>query len=100
MDTGNVSRCDYCGRENEASAVACLGCGSSLMLPRDAAGGDRGSDEPKRHRRLSHRVKLFGVLFSLLLLFAALLCALLFSSSLTSKPTLADTVKSRAIARS
>src|SRR6266581_1106525 len=94
MATGNVSRCGYCGRENDVSAVACSGCGSSLMLSREAAGADRGSDEPRRHTRLSHRVELFGAIFTLLLIFAALFCVPRFSRSLKTKRESAEPAKS------
>src|SRR6266567_648172 len=97
MATGNVSRCGYCGRENDVSAVACSGCGSSLALSREAAGEDRGSDEPRRHRRLSRRVELFGAIFTLLLIFAALICVPRFSRSLKTKPESAEAAKSGAI---
>ncbi len=79
------------------SAVACSGCGSSLALSREAAGEDRGSDEPRRHRRLSRRVELFGAIFTLLLIFAALICVPRFSRSLKTKPESAEAAKSGAI---
>src|SRR5260370_19630914 len=97
MAKGNVSRCGYCGRENDASAVACSGCGSSLALSREAAGEDRDSDEPRQHRRLSRRVELFGAIFILLLIFAALFCVPRFSRSLKTKRASAEAAKSQAI---
>ena len=67
------------------------------MLSREAAGEDRGSDEPRRHRRLSHRVELFGAIFTLLLIFAALFCVPRFSRSLKTKRESAEAAKSGAI---